>query len=134
MTWQELGIKKYQDYFHTLHWYKLKEKELLKNISAVCWVCGLKVFAHIYRNQIKSTLVIHHVSYKNLGSEKIYRDYFIICHNDHTKAHYWFNGAYKIPLKYPDLRRRLYYLKSIDCFRKRRYMASLWYFFIFTLL
>lgn len=110
-------MTRYQDYFKTKHWKELKEDLLFKR-GTECFVCGKW-----------STLLLHHVSYKNLFKEKLQRDLFILCFDCHNRAHFWTIFKIKVPLKRNWLLFSLYSRKLIFCTLKRQFRLSLLYFF-----
>lgn len=118
MTWDELGIESYAEYQNTAHWRKLKKKYLKP--SASCFIC-----------EKHYNLLLHHVRYDHLGEEKLYRDFYIICFQCHTPAHFihilWIFEI-KIGLTYKSLIKRLYYLRFIYCLKNKEFGASVWAF------
>lgn len=108
----ELGFTHYKDYLKTRWWKELTHKEITLRPDSQCFIC--------HKKYPKSHLVIHHVSYKNLGCEKKGRDFFILCHNCHTEEHFTLYTHEKIPLEEKILRKRLYLLKYTYSIRKLR--------------
>lgn len=106
MTWEELGITNYRAYFTTSHWKYLKNKWLVKNVHASCFIC-----------KTKKKLILHHATYDNLGKEKLNKDVYIVCYNCHQKIHYlfvfWKIKLFRVPLVKNTLLFTMYIRKSI---------------------
>lgn len=112
--------REYADvYLLSNHWEKLKQQLIYSNASAKCWIC-----------EIKRTLLIHHIDYKNLYNERLTKDVYILCYNCHSQAHFWhflFLFKMKIPLQRKLLLRRLMFLRAKFCIRKGNVILSSWY-------
>ncbi len=134
-VWEEHGLTKYPDYFNTPHWRKLKEKHILRNPNAHCFICQKKVrlFWNEKQNREVSNLLIHHISYANLFSEKLMRDIYVLCFDCHTSAHFWTVIKLKVPLTTNWLlfslrmRRVIYYLQH------RQFRLSLLLFHVYLI-
>lgn len=117
--WNGKCIKDYQTYLLSAHWKRLKSQLIYSNSRAACFLCG-----------ISYKLLLHHVSYDNLGHERLKRDLFILCYDCHNRAHFWhflWIFKIKIPLKSRYLRKRLYYLKISKCIQSGKIIASAWF-------
>jgi hypothetical protein len=86
MGYKEHGLSSYPEYLKTSHWHQLKQKYLWKK-DAVCYICNTW-----------SRLLLHHITYDNLFSEKPFRDFYILCPDCHTKCHFWTQNMFKVPL------------------------------------
>jgi hypothetical protein len=117
--WEEIGITSYNEYLNSSQWENLKKRYIYYDKKANCWVCNRS------RN-----LLIHHVSYKNLGSEKLYRDIYILCFNCHKAVHFWF---FKVPLTVSWLLLSMRARKLIFCIQKGKFGLLLLYLTIIVL-
>lgn len=124
MTWKELGITNYPQYLKSRWWKHLNEKYIYSNPKAECWICTQKVRLYWNGRDESSNLLLHHVSYKNLGRERYLVDLFILCHNCHEQVHFWFFGEIKTPLAPGPLLRRMFYLKGIKSFQRGKIIPS----------
>lgn len=115
MTWNEIGISEYKQYFNTRHWKRIKNRYIKHNKNAKCYVCNSK------RN-----LLLHHVSYQNLGAEELNKDIYIVCYDCHQVIHYLFFFV-KIPLVKQTLLSRMYYAKAIHLIYKFKIIKGLYY-------
>lgn len=120
-NWKEHNITKYPDYFKTEWWISLKEDHLFKR-NAKCYVCGKW-----------SKLLLHHLSYKNLFKEKLYKDIVILCFDCHTQVHFWTIFKIKVPLKTPWLIYSMMLRKTIFCTHTHRFGLAGLYFIATTL-
>lgn len=121
--WEDHNLKEYPDYFKTKWWKELKE-DLLFRRGACCYICYSRV-----------TLLLHHVSYANLFSEKLYKDVYILCFECHNRAHFWTFWGIKVPLKTNWLLLSMRARKSIFYLQSKRYgLFLLWLSIILILL
>ena len=83
-----------------------------------CFVCQT-----LYR------ILPHHVQYKNLYNERLWRDIYPVCYWCHKQAHFvtilWIL-EWQIPLRRGILKKRLFYLRLKYCIRNKRFWSSLW--------
>jgi hypothetical protein len=105
----------YKDYLQSDHWQQLVTRYIKKNPRAHCFVCNKRY-----------TLLPHHVSYLNLGKERINKDIYIVCWDHHHACHFLF-GFIKIPLRISHLLPRLYFLKSWYSLSHGRIIPALFY-------
>lgn len=114
----------YDKYLQSNWWYSLKEKYIYSKKDASCFLC-----------KKTSTLLLHHVSYKNLYHEKLKRDVFILCYKCHSEAHFYkvfFFFTRKVLMDERSLRKRLYFLKSKYVAQQGNIVLSVWYFLCYT--
>lgn len=114
VTWRELGITGYKDYFNTAHWKRLRKKYIKP--STKCYVCGTNKY-----------LALHHASYQNLGHEKINKDLYVLCFRCHTKVHYYLFKLIRVPLSKDALLASMYYRKAIYKLGNLNIIAFIWY-------
>lgn len=122
MSWAEYGLTSYHDYFNTKHWNDLKE-ELLWKRGTECWICGKW-----------SKLLIHHISYKNLFHEKLYRDVYILCFDCHNQVHFWTDFDIRVPLIVNWLLFSMRARKLIKCIQKGQFSHALLWFSVLVIL
>lgn len=93
----------YQEYLLTDWWHDLRENYIGQNPKAKCWICGRR-----------EALLLHHVTYENLYSERMGRDLFIICFGKkgcHMRIHFKLRTGEKIKLEKQILLKRMWMLK-----------------------
>lgn len=123
-TLKELGFESYPEYLEAADFRKLTVKLIYSNPNATCWICE-RTWHDLTDEEY---LLLHHVSYINLGKEKIKRDVYILCNTCHRKVHfYWFFGKRKTKLIKRNLLKRMRYLKMLICIQKKRFWAYVWY-------
>ena len=116
---EELGLENYKDYLQTKWWKHLTHRLITLNPDAKCWICGKK-----------STLLPHHVSYENLGREKLGRDIYILCFSCHEEVHFTLFFHKKVLLDKYTLLKRMWFLKiiyPIRFFKLGSFLNSIWY-------
>ena len=69
----------YYEYLQSDDW-KERRKELLEEADYVCVECGDKA------------TILHHLNYKNLGSEELEVDVIAVCHKCHVEIHEDYGG------------------------------------------
>lgn len=124
--WEDIGIESYQEYLDSDHWQNLKKTHIYSNAKVCCFICN-----HDYK-QSGSYLLIHHINYKSLGSEKPlflwFGDFVIVCDKCHEKLHFWnILGIWKvkIPLIRNLLLRRVYQLRMNYSIRKGKIIPAI---------
>lgn len=128
MGYKELGYSSYYDYLQDDHFRALTVKYIYTDSSAKCFIDGKK-YPEVF-------LLLHHVSYDNLGRETLGRDVFILCYNCHKKAHFikmFLLFEKRIPLTNKKLKKRLYYLKVANCIRKLQFIRASWYILTYSM-
>ena len=80
------------------------------------------------------TIIPHHADYDHLGQERLYRDLYPLCYNDHTQVHFIAISLFtvtfftiKVPLTKWFLKQRMLYLRFKYCVQTGKYWLSLWY-------
>ena len=121
MSWEEHGLKRYPDYLKSRHWHALNEDILFRR-GAQCYICTRK-----------STLVLHHVSYKHLYHEKLNRDLYILCFDCHTQAHFWTFFRLKVPLRTDWLILSMRVRRLQYCVQSRQFRAIMLWFMLVVL-
>lgn len=123
-SFKDLG---YIDYDHYLlsNWFtSLTEKLIYSNPKAKCYICTRKR-AELDQGEY---LLLHHISYENLGQERLKRDVYIVCSYCHSVIHfYFFKQKQKLNRKL--LLKRMKKLKATYYLQKKRFSLALWYFF-----
>lgn len=116
----------YSSYLHSKHWYKLKKRLISGKVVSKCYICGSS-----------SRLLVHHISYANLGKEVLGRDVVIVCFNCHEEIHFtpvFFFWRKKTPLKTEILLRRQFFLKSKKLIQSGKIIQSLPYILLWILI
>ena len=72
-----MNKESYQRYLKTPHWRSMRKRQLKQ--QRVCSLCG-----------IKTSLIVHHMQYTNIGREPD-ADLIVICNKCHKKLHF---GSY----------------------------------------
>lgn len=73
----------YRNYIRSDEW-RTKERERKEIDNYTCVMCGRDVFH-------TKSMQVHHVSYRNLGHEDIYKDLCTLCGTCHKKLHNYLN-------------------------------------------
>lgn len=116
---QTKGQLWYQGYINSSAFKKLR----VIIVGKKCYICEFLPNSNIN--------IPHHVNYRNLYEERLWRDIYPLCYNCHNQAHFFMLfGIFKIkvPLNEFFLRKRLYYLRLKYCIRKRYFFRSIWAF------
>jgi hypothetical protein len=122
--------ERYKEYLLTIHWFRLKEKYILQNPKARCWICETPVFVFERFGQLSSNLLLHHVRYDNLFHERLYRDLFILCISCHSQVHfstYFKIFRHKTQLTRMRLYRKMVLLRIRFCIRFGKFWLVPWY-------
>lgn len=73
----------YKTYMKSPEW-RAKEQERMAIDDFKCVMCGRDVFH-------TRSMQVHHVTYRNLGHEDVYRDLCTVCGTCHKKLHNYYN-------------------------------------------
>lgn len=123
-SFTELGFESYPEYLEAGSFRKLTEELIYSNKNAACWICG-RTWSELADEEY---LLLHHVSYNNLGKEKVKRDVYILCNTDHKKVHfYWWFGKKKTKLIKKNLLKRMNLLRARHLFKNEHFWRGLWY-------
>lgn len=74
----------YKKYMKSAGW-RAKCQQRIEISGHKCEMCG-----RLERN-CRNGLQIHHISYRNLGHEDVYRDLICLCGSCHIKIHAYYN-------------------------------------------
>lgn len=122
--------ERYKEYLVTNHWRKLRKKYIFDDPTSRCWICEVPLLISMKYGQMLSNLLLHHVSYRYLFHERLYRDIYILCTNCHSRVHfsvYLRLFTYKTPLIRLRLYRKMILLKIRYCIQYGRYWSIPWY-------
>lgn len=76
--------RKYKEYLKSAEWEKKKQERLAID-GHRCVMCGRP------ENRCRKGLSCHHISYRNLGKEDVYKDLVSLCSSCHLKIHAYYN-------------------------------------------
>lgn len=82
---EELRNLNYEKYLQSKHWRKIRALMLLIN-SAVCQAKDCKEMGESWYGSTTAEIDVHHLTYENLGSEKI-EDLRLLCRRHHELVH-----------------------------------------------
>lgn len=124
--WDYLGINSYHEYFQTDWWKHLKKRYI--KWGSKCYICGSRY-----------SLLLHHLSYNNLGREKIlrifYGDVVVVCFEHHKDLHYvhpLFIFKVKLPLKRFFLIKKLFWARMCHDIMELDIVGVLYHFILFA--
>jgi hypothetical protein len=75
------------------------------------------------------TILPHHITYKNLWHERLWRDIYPLCYDCHYQVHFIIIFKFikiKVPLKRFFLRKRMFYLRIKYCVQNKKYISASW--------